>query len=291
MKIAILGIGAIGTAIANQLAKHSAHELYLYNRSARPDLSIKVNGQASLIKTPVQTSFDEIPNLDWLIICLKEHQFEAALPTLHKLVNQAQQIAVIRNGLRHKAPLLDIVAEERILECLIDCPTQPLGNGVYEQLRPGIIRAPQSDLGAAFKGLFNTNEMQVVLSDDFKTESWKKLCESAALGAILCLSGETCWIFEDERLQRLYADLLNESITVARADGAKIEEGFDEQMLKKLLAYPPHKGSSMLTDRLNGRAIELGAKNGIISKVAKEQGTATPLNDLVVALLSHTNAS
>ena len=133
--------------------------------------------------------------------------------------------------------------------------------------------------------------MQVVLSDDFKTESWKKLCESAALGAILCLSGETCWIFEDERLQRLYADLLNESITVARADGAKIEEGFDEQMLKKLLAYPPHKGSSMLTDRLNGRAIELGAKNGIISKVAKEQGTATPLNDLVVALLSHTNAS
>ena len=82
---------------------------------------------------------------------------------------------------------------------------------------------------------------------------------------------------------------MKEAIIVARADGANIEADFIVQMLTKLSTYPETKGSSMLTDRLNGNSIEIGAKNGIISRLGAMYNIATPLNDLVTVILSKTN--
>lgn len=64
-------------------------------------------------------------------------------------------------------------------------------------------------------------------------------------------------------LRKIY----KETIQVVKADGAKIKHTFIDELLIKLANYPKTKGSSMLTDRLNGNPIELGAKNGIISKL------------------------
>lgn len=47
----------------------------------------------------------------------------------------------------------------------------------------------------------------------------------------------------------------------------------------------------MLTDRLMGNPFELEAKNGIISELGKQFGIKTPLHDLVMHLLTHTNQS
>ena len=77
-----------------------------------------------------------------------------------------------------------------------------------------------------FKGLFGSAEIHFRLVDDFKSESWKKLCESASLGAITCLSGETCRIFQDEEVKDLYKRMLEESVVVAKADGAQIPSDF-----------------------------------------------------------------
>lgn len=45
----------------------------------------------------------------------------------------------------------------------------------------------------------------------------------------------------------------------------------------------------MLTDRINGNPIELGAKNKIISELGDFYGIDTPLNNLIVLLLGDTN--
>lgn len=83
---------------------------------------------------------------------------------------------------------------------------------------------------------------------------------------------------------------MEEGIQVAKADGAIISSDFANVMLEKLEFYPKEKGSSMLTDRKLGRPIELGAKNGAIVKIGKKYKIETPLNDLIVTILSKTNA-
>ncbi len=172
---------------------------------------------------------------------------------------------------------------------MIDCPTQLQNNGSYKVIRKPILTVNKSPVANDFKLLFNAQSIEVNQTKDFKTSNWIKLCESASLGAILCLSGETCWIFQDKKMRDLYKKILIETVLVAQADGAKIENSFINEMLIKLMAYPDTKSSSMLTDRLNGKSIELGAKNGVISELGNHYNVDTPINDLIVSLLSKTN--
>jgi 2-dehydropantoate 2-reductase len=45
-------------------------------------------------------------------------------------------------------------------------------------------------------------------------------------------------------------------------------------------------GTSILADRQAGRRLEWDARNGVISRRAARHGLATPINDVVVALLA-----
>ncbi len=289
MNVGIFGIGAIGSVISVELSKNKDLKLSFFNRSDKDVIQLKT--EDTLVNLPLKLSHpDDIGlTLDWLIICLKAHQFEPALSDLKKLIQPNTKVAVIRNGLRLKAPLLPFIAPDDILECIIDCPTQQIATGFYEQFTPAIITTHPSLQIDSFQKLFQHSKVSIFIASDFKTISWKKVCESSALGSILCLSGETCWIFEDPEIQTLYKKILHEAIQVAKADGAIIESDFQKEMLDKLATYPPHKGSSMLTDRLNGKPIELAAKNKIISEAGKHYNIDTPLNDLVCILLKNTN--
>ncbi len=287
--IGILGIGAIGSIIASLLQETTSSKLFYYNRTAKNSIKIKSENNTFTIPIHVETTSTNPVNLDWLIICLKEHQYVDAMTWFQKLINPKTKVVVIRNGIQLKESLLKFTSEQNILECMIDCPVQPIENGFYKQLKKPVITLPSNTLTCSFQRLFKKNQCEIKVTSDFKTESWKKLCESATLGAILCLSGETCWVFKDEKLRVLYRNILKETILIARADGAKIEDLFIDDMLTKLTNYPKTKGSSMLTDRLSGKPIELGAKNGIISKLAKQYNIETPINDLITLLLTYTN--
>jgi len=103
------------------------------------------------------------------------------------------------------------------------------------------------------------------------------------------LTGQTCWIFRDPEIVNIYSRIVDESINAAIADGALIGPEFKSQLIEKIKKYPDNKGSSMLTDRKKGQAIELNAKNGIISKIAKSHNIKTELNDTISLLLSYIN--
>ena len=282
----MFGIGAIGSVIAFELQKsQDSDDLSFYNRSPKSNIQLLTEGTPHTLPITL-----EIPPykgmVDWLVVCMKEHQYNEALEGLSNLIGSQTKIAVVRNGLRLKEPLLKFTEEANVLECSIDCPVQPEGNGFYKVIRSPVISVPEGDLANQFAELFEkTTEIKKM--KDFKSESWKKLCESSALGSILCLSGKTCSIFEDEKLRNLYSQLLREGILVARADGAQIEEDFETEMMSKLLSYPKTKGSSMLTDRKSGNPIELGAKNKAITAIGKQYEIDTPLNDAIVSILEN----
>ena len=193
---------------------------------------------------------------------------------------------MIRNGLRLKEGILHFTSEENILECIIDCPTELIDNNYYKTIRTPSLTIPKSKIVNEFELLFNASEIEIIQVQDFKTKSWEKLCESATLGAVLCLHNDTCRLFKSEMIQQQFIGLLKETIAVAMLDGAIIETNFEANILSKVMAYPETKGSSMLTDLRNKKPLELEAKNGIISKLGKQYGINTPLNDSIIKLLS-----
>lgn len=288
--IGILGVGAIGSVVGYELAQNSENPLYFFNRSSKSKLGIVRNQTLLEIDIRVSTSslgFTE--HLDWLIICLKEHQFQDARHWFPKLIGPETRVAVIRNGLRLAAPMLEYSSLENVLECMIDCPTQPIDQQTYHNLKTPHFTIPKGNLALEFAGLFNSQaNVDFTYTNDFHTEAWKKLCESASLGAILSSEGQTCQIFRQRpELIEQYKKLIHETLAVAQADGAQIEEDFPNHLMEKLKQYPDEKGSSMLTDRQHGKPLELGAKNGIVAKLAKQYGIETPLTNHLVNLLSN----
>lgn len=284
-KIGILGLGAIGSVIAYQLHQQALHDLVFFSRTHKRELKLQTENTTLNIPINIITSPPSNYKLDWLIICLKEHHYQDARSWFSKLITSETSVVVIRNGLQLKAPLLEFTGKNNILECIIDCPTQLNSGGFYACLGHPKLIVPRGELSHSFKLLF-TPDIQIDQVTDFKTQNWKKLCESAALGGILCFHNDTCRILIDATIQLHYKNLLKECIAVGRADGANIEDSFIESIIQKTMRYPQDKGNSMLTDMRQGKPLEFGAKNGIIIQMGKRYHIPTPLNDEIVAQLS-----
>lgn len=280
LNIGVLGIGAVGTVISSLLYDGiQGHRLIYFNRTSRPYLKISTPDKRHCIPIDIITEPNKGAELDWLIICLKEHQYTHAQPWFDVLIGPNTKVAIIRNGINHELPITAYAPLRNILPCIIDCPIEKLADNKYKYDIKPRISIPQSALGDTFKTLFPINFIDIILDDDFKSAAWKKLCFSASLGAIQSRYERTCEIFKESEYLNIFKQLIKEAILVGKADGANIESNYIENMTEKLLQYPLSKGSSMLSDKLNNRIIEVGAKNGVISRLSKVYKIATPLND------------
>lgn len=277
IKIGIVGIGAIGTVVSFGLK--DIYQLDYFNRSPRNKISIKLQGKTTMRTIQLSTIIESKTKYDWLLICVKEYHNQVLIPLIKKIIYPQTKIAVIRNGLNIKGPFSQMISEDQIIECVIDCPSEEIKKGHYLQFKKGIIHVKKSRLTNEFSNLFVKNRIVVEERTDFHTFKWKKLIASSALGAIQTILADTCRLFKDEKYLDLYKSVLLEGIQVGRADGAEISDDFLNDQVQKLLNYPENKGSSMLADFLNGREIEWKAKNGVISKIGKQYQINTEIND------------
>lgn len=263
--------------------------LFAFNRSPVNEVKLWNGEQERKFSINCKTTPDNSAQLDWLFICLKAYHYPECAHWFNHLIHTDTKVLILSNGIELKAPLLPFCPADQLLECLIDCPTERLSERTFQALRKPVFTLPISKLGNVFESLLKEQDVTINQVRDFKTANWKKLIESAAIGAMTCLSGETCWIFQQKNARDLFMDLVEEAVEVARADGARISFDYSVLLLAKLASYSSEKGSSMLTDRLLGRRIELEAKSGAITKIGKRMGIPTPLHSLVCTLLQSTN--
>lgn len=286
MKIGIFGLGAIGSALAIKIKDD--YDTYFFNRSNKNKITVWFNDnqfekEIKLSKLGVKYE------LDWLIICLKEYHYKSALSDLKKLISSNTKVALVRNGIDLKDSIQGLVDENNVIECMIDCPVEEMGNQTYKQLNRALITSKNSQIFRDFITLFNHESILFNEVDDYVTENWKKIIISSATGGILALIGEKSWVLKDPEIMKLCTKIIKEGIDVANLSGAKIEDDFLRELVEEIKSSSGSKGSSMLTDRLNGKPIEVNAKNGVISSYGKRHGVKTEINDLITVLLKHTN--
>jgi len=263
-KVGVFGVGAIGSVLVKYLSANTSIKLFCFNRGEKND--IKVWYKSELYSTSLSLSSHTDQELDWLIICLKEYHYKEAIPELYQLIGPMTKIAIFRNGLDLSSSLVSISNKENILETIIDCSVQENELGEYVQYARPKITLPQSILATEFIALFSIGDIEIAQSENFLKLQWEKLIESSSLGSIQALTGQTCSVFEDENQVEKYEELILEGIKVAESEGVSLDQEYKTNLLLKLKSYPTSKGSSMLTDKLAGKVLELDAKIGIIVK-------------------------
>jgi 2-dehydropantoate 2-reductase len=284
VRIAVIGPGAIGGTVAAWLDQEPRHELVLCARSPFQKLRLETPGGTIEANAPVSTAPAEVLPVDWVLVCTKAYDAEGAAAWLDRLIGAKTRVAVLQNGVEHVALFSPFAPLNRLLPAVVNIPAERREPGDVVQRRYGAITVPAGEDGEAFVRLFVHAPIEVATTDDFLSAAWEKLtlnCTGAVNALILKPNG----VVHHTGIAEIMIALMEECIAVGRAEGARLDDGLPERVLEGCRSGPALSVNSMHADRLAGRPMEIEARNGVIVRLGRKHGIATPLNAMMVTLL------
>jgi len=283
-RIAIVGPGAIGGAIALWLEKTGRHDVTLCARRPLAELCLDTPRGRLTARLQVLTEPAAAQPVDCVMVATKAYQAVATAAWLPALVTPDTTVAILQNGVEHRERFSPYVPAEQILPVMVGIsaerpePTRILQRGATRMTVPDDAR------GRNFAALFSDTPVEVTRTADFKTAIWRKLCGNSA-GAINALLLQPTHVMHDERIGELTREIVRECIAVGRAEGAILDDSVAEAVLTGMRNAPPDSINSMQADRLERRPMEIDARNGVIVRLGHKHGIPTPCNRMAVALL------
>jgi 2-dehydropantoate 2-reductase len=281
---AIVGVGAIGGVTAALLQQAGGHKLLLCTRRPLSELSVdtpdgNVNVEATFVTNP-----SEAFEVDWVIVATKAYDVVGAAKWLERLCAKGASVAVLQNGVEHRERFEPYIAKEKILPVMVDCPAERQAPDRVRQRGVMHLKVPDCAIGRDFVKLFAGTPADATVVPDFQSVVWRKLCFNSA-GVLSALLLQPARVVREEALGDVALQIIRECAAVARAEGAQLEDDVAEVVLAAQRAAPADSINSMLADRQAGRPVEIDARNGVIVRLGRKHGIATPANSMAVALM------
>jgi 2-dehydropantoate 2-reductase len=315
LKIAIIGVGAIGGYLGTRLA-HAGNEVTFIARGANLDAlrtrGIRlIMGDGSELAVPHVAATDDYGAAgpqDVVVLAMKAHQVEAVAPLVPKLFGPDTLVVPMQNGIpywyfhRHPGELegtqVKSVDPNGIIERHIPCG-RVIGCVVYpaaELISPGVIKhiegnrfpvgepdGSSSDRVNRLAQCFVEGGLQAPVLDDIRGEVWLKLWGNLTFNPISALSRATLAGICQYPLSRTLARAM---MTEAQSVANKLGVTFRVPLEKRIAGAERvgHHKTSMLQDVEAGRTLEIDALLGSVVELARLTDTPTPHLDTVHAL-------
>ena len=289
--VAIIGLGSIGGIAAACLADVGRHDVTGCARRPLDHLTLEGPDRTITVPLRVITEPAMAEPVDWVLLVTKAQDTQAAAPWLARLCTQATRVAVMQNGIDHVERVAPLTRGATVF------PVVVYYNG--ERLAPDRVRmriAGDHDLavaddepGRAFSALLDGTGLRVRREADFVTLKWRKLLLNAVANPITALTLQRQAVLRRADVHALCLDVLEETVRIARADGATLPDDEPKLVMERLMKFAPELGTSMYFDRLAGRAFEVEALTGAIVAAGERHGLATPLNRMLLTLLRAIN--
>ena len=325
MKIAIVGAGAIGGLLGARLSL--AGEDVAFIARHRNLLAIEQHGirlvesdgrelHAPRVRAYAEGS--EAGPQDAVLLAVKAHQVQEAMPALQGLLGPATAVVSMSNGLpwwyfqrlpgRFRDQVLESVDPGGAIGAAIE-PERVIGSVVYaaaELVEPGKVRAiegqrfvlgepdgRQSARIAALAAVLERAGFEAPVSQDIRGEIWLKLWGNLCFNPVSALSHATLeGICRDPDGRALVEAMMKEARAVAKKLGVVLRMPIDKR-IAGAEAVGAHK-TSMLQDVEHGRPLELAALVGSVVELGRITGVPTPSIEAIhhiAALLSRTLAA
>lgn len=290
-EVAVVGVGAIGGVAAAHLCA-AGRPVAMFSRSGHdgpvavrtPSVPLTAAGPVLSVQRSVVDTSDR--PFSWVLLATKAHQTEGAGPWLRGMIGPDTRVAVLQNGVEQRERVAPFIGNASVLPVVVDCPAERLAPGSILQRGPFRMVVTDDKLGGAFAGLFEGSPAIVERSGDFVTALWRKLCLNASSGAVTALTGCGMGAFRRSTNAAWGRALAAEAILVARAEGAKLEPEFADELIAAFAATDPGQPTSILSDRLAGRPLEHDARNAVVVRLGSRHGIPTPVSFAAATLLA-----
>jgi 2-dehydropantoate 2-reductase len=284
-RIAIIGSGAIGGYLAAQ-AYQAGHDVTFCVRTPFSQfVYVNSRGEKQELSIQIATSPEQVKPFPWVFLTTKIQDTASTEPWLKQLTDANSTVVVVQNGLEHVERVSPLAPQATILPGVINCAAERIRPGYVKHYDSNILFVPQGEKGKALCLLLKGSEVDCRLTDDFATVAWRKLFSNIVANAITAITMQRIEVIKDPGIRRLGRGLLEEALSVARAEGVDLPDQAVEATLQAIDQYDPRQGSSMMYDRLAGKPTEHHYLNGIVVRKGGEHSIPTPLNAKIVQLL------
>ena len=278
-RAAVVGVGAIGGVLAALLDSTARHEITLCTRRPLKELTVKTPDGVVRVKTRNLTDPAQAEAVDWVLVAV---DWRMRLPGR----GSGAPVAVAQNGVEHRERFAPWVKQEQLVPVVVHISVDRQADGTIWQRGPARLTVEEGRLGREFAELFRGSNSEVVVTEDFKTALWRKLCgNSTGTLSVLAKKPFSAFKLRDEALARVVLEMALECVAVGRAEGAQLDDSTAQRIADGIMRGTGDRANSMLADRLAGRPMEIDARNGVIVRLGERHGIATPLNRMAVALL------
>jgi 2-dehydropantoate 2-reductase len=306
MNIAILGAGAMGSAIGARLSKAN-HKVTLIDvwKDAVDAINrdgLKIQNKADEITTykvrAVTQPADVAGPVDLLLVFVKCYHTVEAVKSALPILGPSSTVLSLQNGWGNGPKIAEIVGEKRVLLGVCYHSATVLGPGFVKhggigKTFIGELTGKSTSRLKAIARAFNGAGIEVVASNQVLKEIWAKLalnCVTLPTSAIGRVTAER--LLDTPEMQDLCRGILREVVAVANAQ--KIPLDFDERWaaITGLLAkLSPGTKGSMLQDVEKQRRTEIDVINGAIVDAGKRLNIPTRFNESMVNLIKNIEAT
>ena len=299
MKIAVVGVGAMGSIYAALLAD-AGHEVWAVDTWAAHVDAINTTGLrvegASGNRTVTQlratTQIHEVGECDLCLIATKASGVGAAARAAAGVIGPNALVLTIQNGLGAGERISEHIPTQNVLLGVADgFGASMIGPGHAHHnnmklIRIGEINGGLSDRlrevervwqGAGFNAKAFENITQLI---------WEKFLCNVTFSAPCTTFDETVGeLMANEAHWHIALGAMKEAYAIAHSKGIQLSIGDPVAYVTAFGASMPQARPSMLLDHMAGRRSELEAINGIVPDLGRAEGIATPFNDTLTAIL------
>ncbi len=295
MQTGILGIGAIGQLLAQQLAA-AGLEPWLLPRANTPPLAEQGEEQVYTLELgdqSLQTSFlclaqdsSKLKQLDLLLVTVKAYQVEAALEPLLPKLHPDCRILLLHNGL---GPHQSLAAKLNGRPLSLGTTSQAalkLSSNHIRQTGRGLTQI--GDLsGAPTPEAMKTALLNAIpgsqWSDAILEALWQKLAVNAVINPLTAIHRVNNGALAAPEFEGTICAILDELLQVAKQESIALTFDTLHTRVKEVIRLTAANYSSMYQDLKHGRKTEIDYINGYLQQRAEQYGLTLPINSELVA--------
>jgi 2-dehydropantoate 2-reductase len=315
MKIAVVGVGAIGGYVGIRLAL-SGEDVTFIARGANLQ-ALRTNGIRLLMSDGTEESLPSVNATsdyaaagpqDVVILAMKAHQVAAVAPDVPKLFGPDTVVVPMQNGIPywyfhgHRGGLAgtrvrsadptgvigENISGQRVIGCVVYPATELVSHGVIRHVEGNRFPVGEPD-GTASDRVKRVSDsltragLKAPVLDDIRAEIWLKLWGNMTFNPISALTRATlAGICQYPPGRELATAMMTEAQNIAH----KLGISFRVPLEKRIAGAEKvgHHKTSMLQDVEAGRDLEIDALLGAVVELARLTETPAPHLDTVYSL-------
>jgi 2-dehydropantoate 2-reductase len=315
MKIAIIGVGAIGGYVGTRLAL-AGEDVTFIARGANLE-ALRTRGirllnadgtEEFVARVKATDSYAQAGSQDVVVLAMKAHQLAAVTGQVPQLFGPRTMVIPMQNGIPYwyfhghrgafagrrvasvdpSGEIYDKIPCERVIGCVVYPAAELVSPGVIKHVEGNRLPVGEPD-GTTSERVtqvarcFVKSGMQAPILSDIRSEIWLKLWGNLSFNPISALSRATlAEICEYPPSRAIAAAMMGEAQSVANQLGVKFRVSLEKRIAGA--EKVGHHKTSMLQDVEAARTLEIDAVLGSVMELARLTNTPTPHIDTVYAL-------